>query len=156
VAAVIGGGLAGIAGAFQVMGVQLRLTPDFLSSKVAFTGVLVALLGGCRPIGVLVAGLFMGALTNGGAVVQQATNAPSVMVYVLEALVLLFILTGLQWASRGGLTGLRELLRRTTARRAATRPGPGSTPNVPPISGETAPSGNAPAESGPRPGMYQG
>jgi general nucleoside transport system permease protein len=132
--AFVGGGLAGIAGAFEVMGVQLRLTPDFFAPEVAFTGVLVALLGGGRPIGVVVAGLFMGALTNGGTVMQQATSAPSVMVYVLEALVLLFILTGVQWSSRGGLGGLRQAVGRARARRALAVP-----PKVSSFGGSTAP-----------------
>ena len=156
VSAFVGGGLAGIAGAFEVMGVQLRLTPDFFPSEVAFTGVLVALLGGCRPIGVVVAGLFMGALTNGGTVMQQATSAPSVMVYVLEALVLLFILTGMQWASRGGLSGLRQVLQRTRADRAAAVPRRRPVPEDTPAPHELAPSDDVPAGTAPRAGVHQG
>jgi len=92
-AVVVAGGLAGIAGAVEILGVQVRLGPDFMTG-VAFTGIVVALLGQNRPGGVVQAGVFIAALFNGADSMQRATATPSVIVYVVQALVVIFLLSG--------------------------------------------------------------
>jgi general nucleoside transport system permease protein len=54
-----------------------------------FTGVLVALLGNLRPVGILLASLFFGALQSGAEGMQAGTNVPSAIAYVFEGMILL-------------------------------------------------------------------
>src|SRR4030042_4961733 len=60
----ISGGLAGLAGTGERCAVQRRVRPD-LSPGYGYTGIIVAMLAGLDPIGVLPAGLLFGALING-------------------------------------------------------------------------------------------
>lgn len=117
---VVAGGLAGIAGAVEIMGAQIRLVPDFMPG-VAFTAIVVALLGQNRPSGVVIAGVFIGALFNGGEAMQRATGTPSVIVYAVEALVVIFLLTGLELRSRQG-GAVRRLMHGLRSREGAASP----------------------------------
>ena len=62
----LAGGLAGLAGASEIMGVQGRLFPLF-SPGYGFDGIAVALVGGCNAIGIFFAGLLFGLLESGAA-----------------------------------------------------------------------------------------
>src|SRR4030065_646003 len=62
----ISGGLAGLAGTGELFGVQYRLRPD-LSPGYGYTGIIVAMLAGLNPIGVLPAGSLVAALVTGAA-----------------------------------------------------------------------------------------
>ena len=86
----ISGGLAGLAGASEILGTNHRLTPLF-SPGWGFDAIALALLGGSRPIGVVGAALVFGALRAGAAPMQAATGIPIDLVVVIQALVIMFI-----------------------------------------------------------------
>jgi ABC-type uncharacterized transport system permease subunit len=88
----ISGGLAGLAGMGELFGVQFRLRPD-LSPGYGYTGIIVAMLAGLDPIGVLPAAILFGALINGSAQMRIATGVPTAITYAIQAIVLLFLLS---------------------------------------------------------------
>jgi simple sugar transport system permease protein len=87
----LGGGLAGLAGLTEVMGVQHRLS-DFFSPGYGFDGLVVALVGQSNPVGVLVTALFFGALRNGVESASRSTGLPESIAQLLQALTLLFVI----------------------------------------------------------------
>lgn len=87
----VAGGLAGIAGANQVMGLQPYKASPALPGSVGFDAITVALLGRSNPIGVLWAALLFGALTAGGREMQGAAQVPIDLVVVLQALIVIFV-----------------------------------------------------------------
>lgn len=89
---VLSGGVAGLAGAGELAGLQHRLRLD-LTSGYGFTGIIIAMLGGLHPLGVVLASLFFGGLVNGSVRMQIITGVPVAVVYVIQAIVLLFLLT---------------------------------------------------------------
>jgi simple sugar transport system permease protein len=86
----VGGGLAGLAGASMALGTAFALTPSF-SGNVGFTGITVALLGRAKPWGVLLAGLLFGAMQAGGNRMQIASQISIELVVVLQALIVIFV-----------------------------------------------------------------
>jgi simple sugar transport system permease protein len=88
----ISGGLAGLAGAGELFGVQYRLRPD-LSPGYGYTGIIVAMLAGLNPIGVIPAAILFGALINGSAQMRIATGVPTALTYAIQAIVLLSLLS---------------------------------------------------------------
>jgi simple sugar transport system permease protein len=89
---VAGGALAGLAGAIEIMGIQERLRPDF-SPGYGFTAIPVALLGRNGAFRVLLAGLFFAVLVVGGSSMELAYDVPAALVEVIQALVILFLIT---------------------------------------------------------------
>jgi simple sugar transport system permease protein len=87
----ISGGIAGLAGAGELFGVQYRLRPD-LSPGYGFTGIIVAILGGLHPIGVIFSSFFFGGLINGSVRMQIVTRVPVALVNVIQSIILLFLL----------------------------------------------------------------
>ena len=63
----ISGALAGLAGALQLMGMGKRISIFSSQEGFGFAGIVVALIGCSNPFGVLVAGMFYGALMYGGS-----------------------------------------------------------------------------------------
>lgn len=88
----ISGGLAGLAGTGELFGVQYRLRPD-LSPGYGYTGIIVAMLAGLNPIGVLPAAILFGALINGSAQMRIATGVPTALTFAIQAIILLFLLS---------------------------------------------------------------
>ena len=86
----ISGGLAGLAGASEILGTNLRLTPGF-SPHWGFDAIAIALLGASRPLGVVVAAILFGALRAGATPMQAATGIPVDLVVVIQGLIILFI-----------------------------------------------------------------
>lgn len=87
----IAGGLAGIAGANQVMGLEPFKASPSLAGFVGFDAITVALLGRSNPIGVMWAALLFGALAAGGREMQGAAQIPVDLVVVLQALIVIFV-----------------------------------------------------------------
>ncbi|HJR91416.1 MAG TPA: ABC transporter permease [Acidimicrobiia bacterium] len=87
----IAGGLAGVAGANQVMGLAPYKATTALAGSVGFDAITVALLGRSHPIGVLWAALLFGALKAGGRQMQGAAQIPLDLVVVLQALIVIFV-----------------------------------------------------------------
>lgn len=86
----LSGALAGLVAFNDVLGVQNRLTLDFVANA-GFVGIAVALMGRNHPIGVGLAALLFGALYQGGAELQFVVpGLTREMVAVIQALVILF------------------------------------------------------------------
>lgn len=86
----IAGGLAGLAGASQILGVLDRASPGF-SSNIGFDAIAVALLGRSHPLGVLFAGLLFGALEAGGRQMQVSAAVSIDLIAIIQALIIVFI-----------------------------------------------------------------
>ncbi len=89
-AMVVSGALAGLGGAFQVMGSVTQMSND-VNSGYGWTAIALALLGGTRPGGVVAAALLFGALNNGGHGMQVATSIPLDLLVFIQALVIMFV-----------------------------------------------------------------
>jgi simple sugar transport system permease protein len=87
----ISGGLAGIAGANQVMGLPPYQVTTAFAGTIGFDAIALALLGRSHPVGVLWAGLLFGALKAGGRSMQAAAQIPLELVIVMQALIIVFI-----------------------------------------------------------------
>ena len=106
------GALAGLGGAVQVTGVTYKLF-ELISPGYGYTAIAVALLARLNPLGVIVAGIFFGALEAGGAGMQRDAGVPAGFVYAIEALVILGVLAIDR--ARTYATARREPVRRTRA-----------------------------------------
>jgi simple sugar transport system permease protein len=89
----LAGGLAGFAGACEVLGVNHRL-PDQFSSGYGFDAIAIALLGRSHPVGVLAAALLFGALRNGASLMQLQSGVSAHLISVIQALVIFFLASG--------------------------------------------------------------
>jgi simple sugar transport system permease protein len=90
VAMATAGGLAGLAGATQLLGVQLSIFPGF-SAGYGFDAIALALLGRTHPAGVVAAALLFGVLRAGATGMQAATSIPVDIIVVIQALIIVFI-----------------------------------------------------------------
>lgn len=88
----ISGGIAGLAGVGEVVGLHHRLRMD-ISSGYGFTGIIIALLGGLNPFAVIFASIFMGGLINGSNSMQIFSHVPSALVDAMQAVVLICLLS---------------------------------------------------------------
>ena len=91
ISAFLSGGLAGIAGAVEVMGVQRKLL-EGISGECGYTAVLIALLASNHPVGVLFAAIGFAALEVGANSMQRQMGVPSAIVNILVGLIVLLIL----------------------------------------------------------------
>jgi simple sugar transport system permease protein len=86
----LAGGLAGLAGTAQLLGVQYSVFPGF-SSAYGFDAIAIALLGRTHPIGVVLAAGLFGILRSGAIGMQAATAVPVDIIVVIQALIIAFI-----------------------------------------------------------------
>jgi simple sugar transport system permease protein len=89
----LGGGLAGLAGLFEVAGPIGQLVP-VISPGYGFTAIIVAFLGRLHPLGVLIAGLVMALSYLGGENVQITVGLPQAVTGVFQGMLLFFLLAG--------------------------------------------------------------
>ncbi len=89
-AMLLAGGLAGLAGAAQLLGVQKSLAPGF-AGEIGFDAIALALLGRTHPAGVVAASFLFGALRAGARGMQAATSVPVDIIVVIQALIVLFM-----------------------------------------------------------------
>ena len=84
----LGGGLAGLAGAFEVAGVSGRLF-ERLSPGYGYTAIAVALLARLHPVAVIPSALLFGMLEAGGGAMQREAGIPSVAADLVKGMVIL-------------------------------------------------------------------
>lgn len=81
------GAAAGFAGWVQVAGVTHTLYPS-VDGGLGFSGILVAVLGGLHPGGIILASLLFGALTTGVQGMQIGTSVPAAIGIVVQGFIL--------------------------------------------------------------------
>jgi simple sugar transport system permease protein len=100
------GGLAGLAGATEILGSQYRYIDNaFSSADYAWTGIMAALLANANPIGTAIAAFFLAALQTGGMGVELNTDVPLEIGSVIQSVLILFItvkFTRIYWKRRKG------------------------------------------------------
>jgi simple sugar transport system permease protein len=95
----LAGGLAGVAGAVEVIGVQHRLL-DGITSGYGFSGIVTALFGGLHPLGTIPASYVFGSLLVGADKMQRAVQVPSALIQAILGLIVLFVVGSQYWARR--------------------------------------------------------
>ncbi len=92
--ALLSGGLAGLAGAVEVMGVTASVTTT-MSPGFGYAGIVVAMLAALHPAGVVAAAVFVATVFVGADAMSRATGVPSFIADVIVALSLLTMLVAL-------------------------------------------------------------
>lgn len=95
----ISGGVAGLAGAEQVLG-EYHAFYDNFSPGFGFDGIAVAMLAQNNPIGVIAAAFLFGVLNGGSAVLQMTTGLSKYFVQVLQFLIVLVLAAQFTWRLR--------------------------------------------------------
>lgn len=90
IALITSGALAGIAGAFEVIGPMGQLTPH-VATGYGFTAIIVAFVGRLHPIGCVLASVLLSMFLIGGELAQSRIGLPSAVASVFQG-VLLFAL----------------------------------------------------------------
>ena len=91
--AIFSGALAGLAGVSEVAGLKGYLTAD-LSPGFGYTGIVVAMLAGLSPLGVVLAALFIASVFVGADSMSRAMGVSSYLADLVVALSLLSVLIG--------------------------------------------------------------
>ncbi|MEA4915239.1 MAG: ABC transporter permease [Christensenella sp.] len=86
----LAGGLAGLAGVSEVLGVQGRLYALF-SPGYGFDGIAVSLIGMNSPVGIIFGAFLFGAFRAGGNRMQMRTQVPDAIVSVIQAFVIIAV-----------------------------------------------------------------
>lgn len=92
--ACISGALAGLAGAIEVTGLKGYVTLD-LSPGYGYSGIVVAMLAGLNPLGVVVTALFVAIVFVGADSMSRALGVPSFIADVIVSISLLTMLVSL-------------------------------------------------------------
>jgi general nucleoside transport system permease protein len=87
----LSGGLAGLAGAVEVLGLRYRLYENF-SPGYGYDAIAVALLANSNPLGVVLSAGFFGALQAGANRMQQTVNIETSIVFIIQGLTVLFVI----------------------------------------------------------------
>ena len=106
---IVSGMIGGATGALEILGIHHRFAYRY-SSNVGMDGVVVALLAGNNPIGVILSGFFYGALKNGASIMQRIADVPSSLVDLVRGSIVLIITADF---------GFRKLRKRNQTRKAA-------------------------------------
>jgi ABC-type uncharacterized transport system permease subunit len=88
----LSGGLAGLAGVGEVFGVHHRLLPG-ISPGYGFTGISLAMLMRLNPIGIAVGSILFGGIVSAAIKMQILAGVPSAASPLIQALILLAVLT---------------------------------------------------------------
>jgi simple sugar transport system permease protein len=91
VVALISGGLAGLAGAIEVAGRTGYVTLD-MSPGYGYSGIVIAMLAGLNPLGVLVAAIFVAGVLVGADSMSRGVAVPTYIADVIVAVSLLSML----------------------------------------------------------------
>lgn len=93
----LAGGMAGLAGVIQVLGLQYRLqtdgSPQGFTGNAGFNGIVAALFGGLHPIGTIPAAVFFGSLLVGAQKLQREIQVSSSLITGINGLVVVFVVS---------------------------------------------------------------
>ena len=87
----VSGGLAGLAGLFEVAGPIGQLTPQ-ISPGYGYTAIIVAFLGRLHPLGAVLAGILLALSYLGGEAAQIDLGLPSAVTGIFQGVLLFFLL----------------------------------------------------------------
>jgi simple sugar transport system permease protein len=90
-AALVSGGIAGLAGVSEVAGIHFHLI-EGISPGYGYTGIIIATLGGLHAAGVGLAAVFIGLIDTGAQTVSRALGVPVYLGDVVQASLLLVTL----------------------------------------------------------------
>jgi simple sugar transport system permease protein len=90
-ALLLSGGLAGLAGMFEVASTVGQLTPS-ISPGYGFTAIIVAFLGRLHPLGVVLAALVLALSYLGGEAAQIELGLPAAVTGIFQGVLLFFLL----------------------------------------------------------------
>jgi len=93
-AAILSGGLAGLAGVGEVGGVRYQVMSD-LSPGFGYSGIVIAMLARLNPLGVVPAAIFLAAVMTGAEAMSRATGVPVFLGDVIQGMALLSMLVAL-------------------------------------------------------------
>jgi len=94
----ISGALAGLAGAFELLGVTHRLFERFAAGY-GYSGIAVALLALLHPLASIASALFFAALTTGAGELQRSADISATIATFGQAVVILMVIT-VSWRTR--------------------------------------------------------
>ncbi len=90
----LAGGLAGMAGAVHVMGIQYKFVDIFSFTGYGFDGIAVALMGNNHPAGVLFGSALFSVLSTGASRMQLTADVPKQIIVILQAIIIFFVAAG--------------------------------------------------------------
>lgn len=90
-AMLLSGGLAGLAGGVELLGVTGRLFERFAAGY-GYSGIAVALLAQLNPLGTILSAMFFGALAGGAGELQRAMNVSAAVATLAQAAAVLVLL----------------------------------------------------------------
>lgn len=125
----VSGAIGGVIGAMLVLGEQSRYSDgELVATNYAWTGLMVALLAGTRPVGSLIAGTFFAAIAVGSLAMQREAGVTAQLASVIQAVVIVFLAVrvGLPWLRRRGRD--RTATSQPVPRPAAAPPSSGPSP----------------------------
>jgi simple sugar transport system permease protein len=93
----LSGGLAGLAGIVQVLGLQYRLQTDGsatgFTANAGFNGIVAALFGGLNPLGALPASVFFGGLLVGAQKMQRDIGVSASLITAINGIIVIFVVS---------------------------------------------------------------
>jgi general nucleoside transport system permease protein len=90
-ALLISGGLAGLAGAMEIVGPLRQITPH-ISTGLGFTAIIVVFVGRLHPLGIAFAGVLLSMMLIGGELGQSRLGLPNALTGVFQGLLLVLLL----------------------------------------------------------------
>ncbi len=119
-AMLLAGGMAGLAGVVQVLGLQYRLqtdgSPTGFTANAGFNGIVAALFGGLNPLGAIPASVFFGGLLVGAQKMQRDLAVPAALITAINGLIVVFVVSS------------QYFMRRRARRRVMASTPPAETP----------------------------
>lgn len=107
-AMLLAGGMAGLAGASEILGTQYRLRSGFLENY-GYEALAVALLGQKHPLGVVLAAILFGALKTGRGGMVRVANLPVSLSLVLSGVIIFCVAVSPALMRVPRLLAMREL-----------------------------------------------
>jgi ABC-type uncharacterized transport system permease subunit len=115
----LSGGMAGLAGCVQVLGLNYRLqtdgSPGGFTANAGFNGIVAALFGYLNPLGAMPASLFFGALLVGAQKMQREVGIPASMITGINGLIVVFVVSSQIFIRQRRQRRIAETLRRVQA-----------------------------------------
>jgi simple sugar transport system permease protein len=123
----LAGGMAGLAGVIQVLGLQYRLqtdgSPTGFTANAGFNGIVAALFGNLNPLGAIPASIFFGGLLVGAQKMQRDIGVPASLITAVNGLIVIFVVSSQYFVRRRARQRSKEaVLTAETTEAAAPTP----------------------------------